>query len=82
MYFVSPCGILLMSVSLCVCPDRGEKAPKKKVKIPWDVLAVYSEHLPDELDDTETNEEMKGYEASAPRLKVRRSFPLRGKEGS
>lgn len=53
--------------------DRGDKAPKRKVKIPWDILDVYSEHLPDELDETDIKEELIMFEASKPRLKVRLS---------
>lgn len=52
----------------------GLKARKLKIKIPWEVTTIFSEHLGDDSDE-EDEDEIEAYEDSKKRLKVRLSLP-------
>lgn len=55
---------------LSKCPDKlNAKAQKITIKLPWEILTIYSEVLPQ--DDEEDEDDIEAHEASVLRLKVR-----------
>lgn len=65
----SPGSILRRSM-LSKCSDKlNAKAQKITIKLPWEILTIYSEVLPQ--DDEEDEDDIEAHEASVLRLKVR-----------
>ena len=50
------------------------KAQKITIKLPWEILTIYSEVLPQ--DDEEDEDDIEAHEASVLRLKVRLGIVL------
>lgn len=51
------------------------KAQKITIKLPWEIMNVFSDVLPD--DDEEDDDDIEAHEASKQRLKVRSVYRLR-----